>query len=120
MYDRSEPLSPIRLVYVQIERSQRDALSGKIQMFADQQHFRSSTKLSSPDPDDIFFYLARDNIQFMGTKNSNTGAPKLQFSLAFYQQRQMPPPSLAEIDPLMTSLKKLLADVPGLVITKEE
>jgi hypothetical protein len=68
----------------------------------------------------FFLYLVRDNIQFLGTKSSSIVVPKLGFSLGFYQQDEKPPPSLADIDPLMASLKNLLADVPRLVIAKEE
>jgi len=120
MVDHSEGSSPIRLLYVQMDRSERDHFVQQVRHFADQHRFDLNIRQLTPDPDEIFLYLARDNIQFLGTKNSNIVAPKVGFSLGFYQQREKSPPSLAEIDALMASLKKMLADVPGLVITREE
>lgn len=114
-----DPLFPMRSFDVGIDRIQRDALSIKVQIFALRQNFESKTKLSSPDPDDIFFYLMRNDVQFMGTRRSRQGSRDLEYSFAFYRQRDRAPPSLAEIDSLMVSLKTLLGEVPGLMITNE-
>lgn len=120
MGDRSEGLSPIRLVYVQMDRSERNDFVRQVRRFADQHHFDLIAKQLAPDPDEIFFQLSRDNILLLGSNRSNRRATEFQFAFIFYRQREKPPPSLAEIDPLMASLKAMLADVPGLVMTKEE
>jgi hypothetical protein len=120
MGDRSEGFSPIRLVYVQMDRSERNDFVRQVRRFADQHHFDLNIRQLAPDPDEIFFQLSRDNILLLGSNNANGRTPEFRFSFAFYRQREKPPPSLAEIDPLMASLKKMLADVPGLVVTKEE
>jgi hypothetical protein len=120
MGDRSEGLSPIRLVYVQMDRSERNDFVRQVRRFTDQHHFDLNIRQLTPDPDEIFFQLSRDNILLLGSNNANVRTPEFRFSFAFYRQREKPPPSLAEIDPLMASLKAMLADVPGLVMTKEE
>jgi hypothetical protein len=103
-----------------MDRIERDRMTQQIRRFADQYHFESIIKPSSPDPDDIFFQLWRDNIQLAGTKRPRNGTNDLEFAFAFYRRRQMAMPSMSEIDPLMVALKKMLAEVPGLVVTKEE
>lgn len=116
----NESLSPIRLIYVQMDRSERDHFARQIVAFGDRFGFKTSIRQIPVDPDEITFYLARNNIQFWGTKNSEQATQKLQFSLAFYGQFGEPSPSFGQIDPLMKSLKSFLADVPGLTITKEQ
>jgi hypothetical protein len=118
MVDR-EPQLPLRFIDVQMDRSERDHFIQQVKGFADWHHFDLIAKQLAPDPDEIFFQLSRDNILLLGSNNANGRTPEFRFSFAFYRQREKPPPSLTEIDPLMASLKTMLADVPGLVITKE-
>lgn len=92
MHNHAASLLPIRFVDVQMDRSQRDRFTRQVVAFGDEFGFRTS----------------------------GAGAPKLQFSLTFYGQFEKPSPSLAQIDPLVKSLKNFLADVPGLTITKEQ
>ncbi|ACI93715.1 hypothetical protein OCAR_6603 [Afipia carboxidovorans OM5] len=120
MSDRSEGSSPIRLLYVQMDRSERNHFVQQVRRFADQHHFDLNIRQLTPDPDEIFFQLSQKNILLLGSNRSKRRAPEFQFAFIFYRQREKSSPSLAEIDPLMVSLKKLLADVPGLVVTKEE
>ena len=120
MYDRSEGLAPIRLLYVQMDRSERNYFIQQVRRFAGDQHFDLNIRQLTPDPDEIFFQLSRDNILLLGSNRVTAHGLEFQFSFGFYQQRLMSLPSLDEIDPLMVSLKKLLTEVPGLIIAKDE
>lgn len=99
MMDR-KPHLPLRFVDVQMNHTERDHFIEQVRRFADQHRFDLNIRQLPPDPDEVFFQLSRNNILLLGSNNASGHVPEFQFSFAFYQQRKIPPPSLAEIDPL--------------------
>ncbi len=115
-----EPISPMRSIEVRISRSDRNHFTAQMRKFAETHGFTSLIKPGTPDPDDIFFQLWRDNIDLLATKSSDVDPPDLEFLVAFYRQRFKSPPSQTDINLLMESLKRLLEDIPGVRITERQ
>ena len=113
-----KPETPVRVVKFMINPGDRDQFVTRLGNFALANAFAIRVSQTSPDPNDILMLLWRKDVKMIGGNNTDTGAPKLRYAVAFFQGDA--PASLGEVDRLVGRLRQfidLIGDV-GFAQTK--
>ena len=119
-YKYGPGISPVRSFRVHLGEKQFAHFERQILDFGATFGFKNETKPSSPRPYDVFFFLTRSDIDFLGTNDMEKNQIGLRFSVGFYPKvdGSAPPPPPENVNVLVEGLKKFLAPVEGAVMTE--
>jgi hypothetical protein len=116
MATRLESLSPLRTIEIRIDANARELLVEQMRKFADTFGFTARIEPSSPDSDDVFFQMWRQDVDLLGARTSKKRAPGLTFTFGVFPKRFQPVPPPANVDLLVEGLRQFIGQVRSVTI----
>lgn len=110
---------PIQVLEVRIPTFATDQLVDRIRNFAETYAFAIRVSQSSPDPNNIFVQMWREDIKLIGSNVSDTGASDITFKTFFYKICDRPI-SAEIVDQLVGGLKRIIGEVEGITFSEEK
>lgn len=109
---------PVRSFHVSVTEDAFEKFAVRLHQFGASFHFEDKSRAGSPLPHDIVFYMKRNELDLVATKDIDRAVPGIRYSLGFYPKHDRAPPPAENVDGLVDGLKTFLAPVEGLVVTE--
>lgn len=117
-YKYGPGIFPLRSFHARLSRRQFNAFAQQMSRFAMAFHFNDLSRQATPDPNDVFFYMERNELNLIGGTVPPMGETDLIYQIGFYPRHDRAPPPPENVDGLVEGLKTFLAPVEGIVLTE--